>query len=111
MLNIGQSVYTVCKLYKTKDKFIIYTSKKDIVGINLDNNGTVVYTAGKYRELHFIEVGDGTYQSVKGKRTKSVYLTKQEADVERKTRWENEKNIISAKNGGNDDVEQKNNKE
>lgn len=110
MLNIGQSVYTVCKLYKTKDKFVIYTSKKDIVGINLDDNGKIVYTAGKYRELHFTEVSDGTYQSVKGNCVKSVYLTKQEADAERKLRWENENPKKNMDEGGKD-VEDKDSEE
>ena len=91
MLSFGQSVYTVCKYYYTEDWFDICVSKKDIVGINLDDRGTIVYTAGKYRELHFIEVSDGVYRSIRGERTKAVYLTEQEADAERELRWKNEK--------------------
>lgn len=110
MLNIGQSVYTVCKLYKTKEKFVIYVSKKEIVGINREDDGSIMYTAGKYRELHFKEIGESTYQAVKDKRIKPVYLTKQEADAERKARWENE-TMKKNSDGGGENVEGQNSEE
>ena len=90
MLNIGQFVYTVCKLYKTKEKFVIYVSKKEIVGINKENDGSITYTAGKYRELNFKEISEGLYQAAKGQRVKTVYLTKQEANAEKEARLKKE---------------------
>lgn len=87
MLNIGQAVFVVCKLFTNGEKFKIYVSRKEINRIERNQEGAIIYTAGKHNELRFHETEDGGYQAF-GARQKTVYLTKEEAEVERKARLE-----------------------
>ncbi len=100
MLNIGQDIFVVCKLFTSADKFKIYVSRKEINRVERNQDGQIIYTAGRHNELRFMEIPneDGTtgYQSL-GIRKKRVFLTREEAEVERKIRLEEEEELASAK--------------
>ena len=84
MLKIGDIVYTICHFVNSNNPNYrkIYYSKKEVVGINRSDDGQVIYTAGKHRELRFAEAEDGSYVSIK-KNGKPVFLTEDEARVEK----------------------------
>lgn len=85
MLEIGQDVFVVCKVWTSKDpenhRSRFYISKKQIVSINFRKDLTT-YLAGKNSELEFRENEDGTFRSVNRVR-KPVFLDYESAVVER----------------------------
>ena len=92
MIQLGDIVYTICHYINPKtSRRTIYYSKKEVVGINRAENGAVVYTAGLHRELKFIQDQSGKCFSIK-KSGKPVFLTEEEARVERYKQIEEWKN-------------------
>lgn len=89
MLNIGEQVFVVCKFYTEGDKFKIYVATKEINRIERNDNGDIIYTAGKHHELRFHKTDGGVYQTL-GERPKTVYLDKAAADSARSERYANE---------------------
>lgn len=94
MLAIGSEVFTVSRIevkhtppyaYKT------YVAKKTIVQVELVGED-VIYTAGKYHELVFHAVGGG-FETI-GDYLKPVFLSEQEAEIEKEKRIEREGNEI-----------------
>jgi hypothetical protein len=89
MLNIGQRIFTVCGLQiapqESPYRYRIYISEKEINGIRRQNNGDIVYTAGKHDELHFHESEPGKYRSI-ANHNKLVFLTNDEAEKEKSFR-------------------------
>ena len=87
-LGLDTPVYTVCKYYIQDSKdFKLYVTRKTINGIKRNRDGSVEYTAGKYNELVFKEVGENCFVSFKP-RKKNVYLKKSDADKEMNERLE-----------------------
>jgi PP-loop superfamily ATP-utilizing enzyme len=88
-LKIGQEVYKVCKVelepHTPPCLYRKYISKKKIKKIELTYKNEVVYTAGNYSELSFVETEPGTYMKIEYDRDsmwndfeitdKQVYLT------------------------------------
>lgn len=85
MLEIGQDVFVVCKVWTNKDpdnhRSRFYISKKQITCLSFRRD-LVTYHAGKNGELEFRENEDGTLRTVKGVR-KPVFLDYESAVVER----------------------------
>ena len=89
MLEIGQDVFVVCKVWTSKDpenhRSRFYISKKQIASINYQKYLTTyltTYRAGKNSELEFRENEDGTFRSINRVR-KPVFLDYESAVVER----------------------------
>lgn len=89
-LNIGQTVYVVCKLFTGGDKFKIYVSGKQINRIERNKDGTdIIYTAGKHNELRFHDISVDEPDLAKkqfqtlGVRLKPVFLDREEAEEAR----------------------------
>lgn len=95
MLNIGETVFVICKLFTEGDKFRIYVATKEINRIERNDDGDIIYTAGKHRELRFHKTDDGIYQTL-GERPKIVYLDKAIADAARSERYANEMASLTA---------------
>lgn len=85
MLEIGQDVFVVCKVWTSKDpenhRSRFYISKKQIASINFRKDLTT-YLAGKNSELEFRENENGTFRAVNRVR-KPVFLDYESAVVER----------------------------
>lgn len=107
MLEIGQEVFTVCRLRLDTDKppfkHKVYISRKVINGI-FSIEDKVCYRAGKYGELVFRERNSGAYFTETNP-IKPVFLTYKEAEKEKKKWIDREIKIQTRYEGKKEEVE------